>query len=310
MDKKVSSNNLIIPVYINEKIVLDMLAIVEDGFSTVSQVNYTMQKESTNGEKAGVSVSTSATLLSKLLKLDVSGNVDHSGKKGETENIIREKIHTNASLLSKFRSMLIENKAIKTNSNIKDIQVGDFIEVSGQLEKNPLVNYLELFVDFIKLANNLSDEPELGTKKQANAQKSSNYKIIKQIETFRSELIQSGTIDFVLSDSNGTVVFQMQSNPKFCVVLSAQEQYLENDNISEIIGGRFRVLGKVISVCPDESESIDLLRKSSLSVVSEGLLNKMFSGLNNDETKQFDLPELRTRIPGPALIVIPIAIFA
>lgn len=298
MDKKVSSNNLIIPVYINEKIVLDMLAIVEDGFSTVSQVNYTMQKESTNGEKAGVSVSTSATLLSKLLKLDVSGNVDHSGKKGETENIIREKIHTNASLLSKFRSMLIENKAIKTNSNIKDIQVGDFIEVSGQLEKNPLVNYLELFVDFIKLANNLSDEPELGTKKQANAQKSSNYKIIKQIETFRSELIQSGTIDFVLSDSNGTVV------------LSAQEQYLENDNISEIIGGRFRVLGKVISVCPDESESIDLLRKSSLSVVSEGLLNKMFSGLNNDETKQFDLPELRTRIPGPALIVIPIAIFA
>ena len=298
MDKKVSSNNLIIPVYINEKIVLDMLAIVEDGFSTVSQVNYTMQKESTNGEKAGVSVSTAATLLSKHLKLDVSGNVDHSGKKGETENIIREKIHTNASLLSKFRSMLIENKAIKTNSNIKDIQVGDFIEVSGQLEKNPLVNYLELFVDFIKLANNLSDEPELGTKKQANAQKSSNYKIIKQIETFRSELIQSGTIDFVLSDSNGTVV------------LSAQEQYLENDNISEIIGGRFRVLGKVISVCPDESESIDLLRKSSLSVVSEGLLNKMFSGLNNDETKQFNLPELRTRIPGPALIVIPIAIFA
>ena len=85
---------------------------------------------------------------------------------------------------------------------------------------------------------------------------------------------------------------------------------MENDNISEIIGGRFRVLGKVISVCPDESESIDLLRKSSLSVVSEGLLNKMFSGLNNDETKQFDLPELRTRIPGPALIVIPIAIFA
>ena len=292
MDKKVSSNNLIIPVYINEKIVLDMLAIVEDGFSTVSQVNYTMQKESTNGERAGASVSTSATILSKLLKLDVSGNVEHSGKKGETENIIREKIHT------KFRSMLIENKAIKTNSNIKDIQVGDFIEVSGQLEKNPLVNYLELFVDFIKLANNLSDEPELGTKKQANAQKSSNYKIIKQIETFRSELIQSGTIDFVLSDSNGTVV------------LSAQEQYLENDNISEIIGGRFRVLGKVISVCPDESESIDLLRKSSLSVVSEGLLNKMFSGLNNDETKQFNLPELRTRIPGPALIVIPIAIFA
>ena len=33
-------NQLMIPVYINEKIVLDMLAIIEDGFSTVSQVSY------------------------------------------------------------------------------------------------------------------------------------------------------------------------------------------------------------------------------------------------------------------------------
>ena len=32
-------NQLMIPVYINEKIVLDMLAIIEDGFSTVSQVS-------------------------------------------------------------------------------------------------------------------------------------------------------------------------------------------------------------------------------------------------------------------------------
>ena len=40
MSNKSSADNLIIPVYINEKIVLDMLAIIEDGFSMVSQVNY------------------------------------------------------------------------------------------------------------------------------------------------------------------------------------------------------------------------------------------------------------------------------
>ena len=40
------SDQLIVPVYINEKIVLDMLAIIEDGFSTVSQVNYTEHKAS------------------------------------------------------------------------------------------------------------------------------------------------------------------------------------------------------------------------------------------------------------------------
>lgn len=42
----IKSDRLIIPIYINEKIVLDMLAIIEDGFSTVSQVNYTEHKES------------------------------------------------------------------------------------------------------------------------------------------------------------------------------------------------------------------------------------------------------------------------
>lgn len=40
MGKNTKVEQLIIPVYINEKIVLDMLAIIEDGFSTVSQVSY------------------------------------------------------------------------------------------------------------------------------------------------------------------------------------------------------------------------------------------------------------------------------
>ena len=44
------SNRLIVPIYINEKLVLDMLAIMEDGFSMVSQVNYTENSENNNSE--------------------------------------------------------------------------------------------------------------------------------------------------------------------------------------------------------------------------------------------------------------------
>lgn len=32
-------DSLIVPIYINEKIVIDMLAIIDDGFSKVSQIN-------------------------------------------------------------------------------------------------------------------------------------------------------------------------------------------------------------------------------------------------------------------------------
>lgn len=100
------------------------------------------------------------------------------------------------------------------------------------------------------------------------------------------------------------------SNDNGTVVLSAQEQYLSNDNISEIIGGRFKVLGKVIGVCKERSDSIDLLRKTSLSILSEELLSEMFSGFQGAELSQFNLPPFKTKIDGPALIVIPIAIYA
>ena len=91
------------------------------------------------------------------------------------------------------------------------------------------------------------------------------------------ELKHSGTIDFILSDEPGTVV------------LSAQEQYLSNDKISEILGGHFKALGKVIAICKDDTENINLLRKTTFSILP---------------------PEFKTQIQGPALIVIPVAIYA
>ena len=59
MKTKLSHTQLMVPVYINEKIVLDMLAIIEDGFSMVSQVNSSEQKESTSEQIGNVNASTS-----------------------------------------------------------------------------------------------------------------------------------------------------------------------------------------------------------------------------------------------------------
>lgn len=298
MRNNVNKNGLIIPVYINEKIVLDMLAIMEDGFSTVSQVNYTEHIEKNSSKKLEAAASTSATILSKLLKIDVSGEISQIGNDGKDTNVVKEKVHTNVSLLSKFRNFLIDKKILKSELDFSKIEVGDFIEVDGELQKNPLINYMDIFVDIFRLADIFTEEPQLGNKNQAKNQKQQDSKIVKQIKSFSDELKHSGTIDFILSDEKGSVV------------LSAQEQYLANDNISEILGGHFKVLGKVIFICKDENEYIDLLRKTTLSVLSEEMLEEMFSGLKNSDTEQFNLPELVTKINGPAAIVIPVAIYA
>lgn len=298
MEDKITQEKLLIPVYINEKIVLDMLAIMEDGFSTVSQVNYTEHKESENSQKGGGGVSTSATIWSKLFKIDLSGEFSHTGNKGESENVTKEKVHTNVSLLSKFRTFLVKEKILKADFDVHKMNIGDFIEAEGELQKNPLIDCMDKFADVFRMAGIFSSEPELGNKTQAKAQKKQEQAMVQQIQSFSDELKHSGTIDFVLSDAKGTVV------------LSLQEQYLSNDNISEILGGRFKVLGKVIAVCKDNSENIDLLRKTTLSILPEEILNAMFSGFQDENLKQCNLPELKTKINGPALIVIPIAIYA
>lgn len=291
------ATQLIVPIYINEKIVLDMLAIIEDGFSTVSQVNYTEHKENNNAQKIEASVATSP-IWSKLFKIDLKGDISHTGNSGKGKNIAKEKVHTNVSLLSKFRTFLVDEKILKTEFDVTNIQIGDFIEVEGELQKNPLINYLDIFGDIYRMADIFSEKPAVGKKTQVKTQKPTELETIKQIKSFGEELKHSGTIDFILSDKKRTVV------------LSVQEQYLSNDNISEIIGGRFKVLGKVIAVCKDDSENIDLLRKTTLAILSENLLNEMFSGFQNGAMEEFNLPELKTKIVGPAVIVIPVAIYA
>jgi len=298
MDGSIDEKNLIVPVYINEKIVLDMLATIEDGFSMVSQVNYTEQKESNSAQGAELGISTSSTILSKLLKINISGGVNHNGKKGEEENVSTERVHTNVSLLSKFRDYLSKQNILKTSFDISEIKVGDFVEIEGELQKNPLINYMDIMVDLFRMAEIFAEEPILGNKTQAKAKREQDNKLLQQVKSFTEELKHTGTIDFILSDEKGTAV------------LSVQEQYLSNDNISEIIGGRFKVLGKVIYVCKEETEEINLLRKTSLSILSEELITEMFASLKSDDMRQFNLPELITKINGPGVIVIPVAIYA
>ena len=292
------ADQLMVSVYINEKIVLDMLAIIEDGFSTVSQVSYNEHKENSNVQKLESGVSTSANILSKLLKIDLKGEVSHSGNSGENTSVAKEKVHTNVSLLSRFRTFLVNEKILKSGFDTANIKIGDFIEVEGELQKNPLINYLDIFLDLFRMVDIFTEKPQLGSKTQTKAQKQQENEIVTQIKSFADELKHSGTIDFILSDDVGTVV------------LSAQEQYLSNDNISEILGGHFKVLGKVIAICKDETENVDLLRKTTLSIFPIDQITEIFSGFQNSGIKQFNLPELKTQIPGPAVIVIPVAIYA
>lgn len=262
MSSLVKPDGLIIPVYINEKIVLDMLAILDDGFSMVSQLNYQEYHEAGTNKGVDTDLTTSASLLSKLLKINISGSFINEKNNGEVKNYKQEKIHTNVSLLSKFLNYLNDNKILKKDIDFSTVEVGDFIEVKGYLQKNPLIEYMDTFFELFRLAKVLegNDKTNNLNKNKNKSPKQNENDLGRQIKAFTDELKHTGTIDFILEHGLGTTV------------LSAQEKYLENDNISELIGGSFKVLGKVISVYNNEKESINLLRKSTLSVLNKDLL--------------------------------------
>ena len=134
MNENKELNQLIIPIYINEKIVIDMLAIIEDGFSKVSQINYIEHKENDSKKslEAGIGV---PYFLGKLLKIDLAGNMSNANRVDENESISKEKVHTSASLLSKFRSYLIKEDLLKFDFDIEHTNIGDFVEIRGTLQK-------------------------------------------------------------------------------------------------------------------------------------------------------------------------------
>lgn len=301
MDKKVTSDQLIIPVYLNEKTVLDMLAIIEDGFSMVSEVTSSNQDASLSTGKLSGGISTKA-ILDKLLKIQLEGSFQKDKSTTSEVDTKLEKVHTNVSLLSKFRSELIDGNLLTCkagdNLDISNIKAGDFIEIEGELQKNPMIDIMEKFIDVFRMADIFTDKPQLGSKKVSSEKKNTDNITVRQMQSFLNELKHTGTVDFILESSAGTAV------------LSAQEQYLANDNISELIGGTFKVLGKIIRVCKEDEDGINLLRKTTLNILNNTTREQFLSMFKGEELATFNLPDVRFMITPPAVIIIPVAIYA
>lgn len=301
MDKKVTSDQLIIPVYLNEKTVLDMLAIIEDGFSMVSEVTSSNQDASSSTGKLSGGISTKA-ILDKLLKIQLEGSFQKDKSTTSEVDTKLEKVHTNVFLLSKFRSELIDGNLLTCkagdNLDISNIKAGDFIEIEGELQKNPMIDIMEKFIDVFRMADIFTDKPQLGSKKVSSEKKNTDNITVRQMQSFLNELKHTGTVDFILESSAGTAV------------LSAQEQYLANDNISELIGGTFKVLGKIIRVCKEDEDGINLLRKTTLNILDNTTREQFLSMFKAEELAKFNLPDVRFMITPPAVIIIPVAIYA
>lgn len=273
------NRQLSIPIYLNKKIVFDLLTIIEQGFSQIQKININTT-ESNNSES-----NESTSFLSIALNKEAS----------------TPKIFTHSSLFSKLRDELINRKFLKTineSYNINELETGDFVEFTALLRKNPLIETLEGFVELMEVAS-LFDKTEHPTNQKA---KNKTPNQIVEMKKFITKISQTNTLDLL-----GKIKHDIQN---IQAVVPVEIEYFTNKTPADLIDGRFTVLGKIIkSIDITSDESINLLRGTSLGLIPKSHKEELIKQFAQIQTMGLQLPGIVTEVKGPALQIVPIAIY-
>ena len=93
MGEKIDKNKLTIPIYLNTKIVFDMLATIEDGFSEVKNIQTSRNKNREEDAEANIGTGNHFALFN----VGIKGKLKSGNNSGET--ITEEKTHTTVSVI-------------------------------------------------------------------------------------------------------------------------------------------------------------------------------------------------------------------
>ena len=285
---KIEKDKLTIPIYLNTKIVFDMLATIEDGFTEVKNVQTSKNKNREDDIEANVGTNN----LFAFLNVGIRGN--HKGNSSNGETVVEERTHTPVSLFQQLKGQLDNEKLI--NRDITKLCIGDFVEVQGILKNNPVIEMLSGLKEFIALANLFTD----------NKPKSNQVKKDKFMADNRFNSQVDALIKGLQADGKKDIICEAD---KMSIVLPTDENYFLNNNMSEVTDGNYKILGKVIQISMEDGE-ISLIRNT---VFSKLQLDKMkeFKDLFSDPSLNqfFGDGGIKTVISAPVIMIIPIAIY-
>lgn len=288
--------NFPIPLYLNQKYVFDLLAMLEDGFSQIQTLK-TLESSSTSSSdniKGEIGLSNVFAFLGVKLK----GETGSSSKDNNQSAIETQKVHTPNSLFAKMIKAL-DNKELIKKENILSTKTGEFVLFKSTLRKNPIIDNFESYFSLFRLAFSFTDNAYQN--KQQKLETQANKKLLEQFDNLLKQLKSEGSLD-IISDSTGS--------EKFKAVLTIDRDYLNDPSLSDIADGEFFVFGKTIKVIKDGNETINLLRKTSLSKFSDTTLTTMLAGFQSMDEHGLKNADFVTEVKAPVLQVIPIAIFA
>lgn len=284
---KVKKENLTIPVYLDEQIVMDLIATIDDGFSEFYTIETTKNK--------GIGTEVNANGQGKVLKLfKAKMDLSHSRENTNGTKKQESKVQTVVSMFHNLKQYLNQNGFIEKNN--KEFKNGDFIELQGEFSINPLIDLLNTFSNFFEMSEVIN--------KAANTSKAKN----KRTEALKDMQIESQIKGLIkVFETDGKIDVICHSGDKTFIIPSKKEFF--TDGKGDVIRtGNFRMLGKIVKIC-SEKENISLLRDTKIGKIKSSILDTAIESFNNPEIKNVvDFEPVVTNYDN-AILVYPIAIY-
>ncbi|MEK4172988.1 hypothetical protein MHI22_15980 [Lysinibacillus sp. FSL L8-0312] len=293
MNKESKGSVFPVTTYLNQNVVFDLLAVIEDGFAQVTNLNVT----NTDGKNTNSSINGEAGFGLYGIKTKIKAAMGVEKKSLEEKNSSEEKVHTPTSLFAKLLSYLEENQLIndiEEQGNLDNLASGSFVRFNSKLEKNPLIALLESIEQMMVLA--MTFQPA----KKSN-KKDGNQEILKQVKSMRNSLMENDNMDLICT---------INEEESLKAVLPVYLNYFIHKNTNEIIDGNYTVFGKVVKVVTNDQDEINLFRNTAFKLFQQQALDSLLQSMNTGLDEQLDFPNIVSRISKPAILVIPIAIYS
>jgi hypothetical protein len=289
--------------YLNQGVVFDLIAMLEDGIANIAAVKTTENSQSSSSGALDAKLGVSNVF--SLFGINLSARGDRSKSKSGTTERSEERVYTPNSLFDKLRRAMYEQEAVIDLDATTDFDAGSFVEFTATLRKNPFLDAMEqlsalgeFISDFEKPNRPVSNKGQHA--KVVGANSSTDFQRTMHMVSVLREMFERSPTNDVLADS---------SQADRAIVITLDRKFVDTAVFNTLIDGEFKIFGKVLRTF-DPTESLDLMRNSPIRVMPKEVLADLTNSLNAVNRQiQFNLPEIQTVVAGPALLISPIAIF-
>lgn len=291
-----------IPIYLNQRVVFDLLAIAQGGFSQLQSVKTSDADENKRKTSGSGEIGTSNAFA--FLRIGVKATHERDATSTFHRETAEDRVFTPTSLFSQLRSTLLEKKLLKHISvTVPESQItsGNFVEFKATLQRNPLSAALDSVLMMIDISKALDVPQSTGTRGQSQKpnQQVELIKVTSQLKKFKEYIQQPHTYDLIANITGSQSV----------AVLPVEDEYFSEMNPLGIAEGEYTVLGKVMVMASTETgNTLSLLRGTTLALFPEGALKTLQDAFNGLGRLGFHLPDVVFEIKQPAILIMPIAI--